>query len=270
MRMRSRRSWSDLKRVVQFFLFTFLVSWTFFFSAVAFSGPTITPFISVLVLLGTITPSIVALLLSAIEGGAGALASRILEANVALRWYAFAIFYMLTVKLLVALVYRAAMGTWPRFGTESWLIIAIAILFSTPVQAGEELGWRGYALPRLAARIGYAGASVLLGVIWGIWHMPLFFVGGTDKFGQSITVFVLGTAALSVAVTWLYVHVKGSLLLTMLMHSAVNQTVGIVPSADEGARNPYALTNSVVAWLSVALLWICSAYFLIRMRKIPA
>ena len=256
-----------MKQILQFFLFTFLVSWAFFWTAVVFSGPTMTPFISVLVLLGTITPAIVALLLAAIEGSAGALVSRILEGNVGLPWYAFAIFYMLTIKLSVAVVYRAWMGTWPRFGTESWMIIAIAILFSTPVQAGEELGWRGYALPQLAKRLGYSGASLLLGIIWGIWHLPLFFIGGTDKFGQSIIVFVAGTTALSVAIAWLYIHVNGSLLLTMLMHSAVNQTVGVVPSAAEGARNPYVLSNSLVAWLTVALLWICSAYFLARLRK---
>src|ERR1700676_2285886 len=116
-------------------------------------------------------------------------------------------------------------------------------MISTPVQAGEEIGWRGYALPRLAARFGLARASLLLGVLWGCWHLPLFFVPGVDNYGQSFPVFVLGTTALSVAIAWLYAHTNGSLLLTMLMHSAVNQTLGIVPSAVANATNPFALVG---------------------------
>ena len=66
---------------------------------------------------------------------------------------------------------------------------------------------------------------------------------------------------------WLYWRTGGSLLLVMLLHAAVNNTKDIVPSAVPGATNPFALSTSLVAWLTVALLWICAAYFLIRMRK---
>src|SRR6266700_3569696 len=80
--------------------------------------------------------------------------------------------------------------------------------------------------------------------------------------------FVLGGIALSVAIAWLYANTRGSLLLTMLMHSAVNQTVGIVPSAVANAANPFALSTSLVAWLTDAFLWITAGYFLVRMRHI--
>ena len=55
----------------------------------------------------------------------------------------------------------------------------------------------------------------------------------------------------------------------MLMHAAVNNTKDIVPSAEPGATNPWALSHSLVAWLTVARLWLCAAYFLLRMRKDP-
>ena len=72
--------------------------------------------------------------------------------------------------------------------------------------------------------------------------------------------------AISVAIAWLYVNAKRSLLLTMLLHSAVNNTKDIVPSAVPGATNPWALSTSPVAWLTVVLLWLFAIYFLVRMK----
>jgi hypothetical protein len=184
------------------------------------------------------------------------------------RWYLFAIFYLPAIKLSVALVHRAITGSWPRFGNESGYIIVVAIAISTPVQAGEEIAWRGYALPRLARRLGFARASILLGLIWSCWHLPIFFLPGADKYGQSFPVWTLQVVALSVAIRWLYAHTNGSLLLTMLMYSAVNQTVGIVPSANVNPGNPFALSVSLVMWLTAAFLWITALYFLVRMPTV--
>jgi hypothetical protein len=78
---------------------------------------------------------------------------------------------------------------------------------------------------------------------------------------------VLQVTALSVAIAWLYAHTNRSLLLPMLMHAAVNNSKDIVPSAVLGATNPFALSTSLVAWLTVAALWICAAYFLVQMPK---
>jgi membrane protease YdiL (CAAX protease family) len=262
--------------LLKFFSLTYVVTWTCFITAAAIShgtASTVPALVAVrwpLLLLGTFAPSLVALWLTArADGrpGTEALLRRIFEWRVGARWYVFAIGYMLAIKLTVALVHRVITGAWPRFGNEAWYIIVVAIVISTPVQAGEEIGWRGYALGRLAARFGFARASILLGVIWAIWHLPLFFIPGIDKYGQSFPVWALAVTALSVGLTWLYSHTNGSLLLVMLMHSAVNQTLGIVPSAVVNAANPFALSTSLVAWLTVAFLWIAAAYFLVRMPK---
>lgn len=200
--------------------------------------------------------------------GVRVLLRRMIQWQVGWRWYLFAVAYMPAVKLSVALIYRLMTGAWPRFGADSWYIIVPAILISTPVQAGEEIGWRGYALPRLAGRFGFARASLLLGLIWACWHLPLFFVPGADKYGQSFPVWTLQVVALSVAITWLYAGAGGSLLLTMLMHSAVNQTVGIIPSANPNPGNPFTLSVSLVMRLTAMFLWITAAYFLVRMRNV--
>ncbi len=122
----------------------------------------------------------------------------------------------------------------------------------------------GYRLPDWAAR------ACWLGLVWMVWHLPLFFVPGLDNYGQSFPAFVVGGVALSVAMAWLYAKTDGSLLLVMLMHSAVNQTVAVVPSAVPNASDPWAMSHSLVAWLSAAVIWGTAAYFLIRMRGMDA
>jgi membrane protease YdiL (CAAX protease family) len=262
--------------LLKFFLLTYAVTWACFITLVRIShgpapaAPTLALVRGFLLLLGTFAPSLVALGITArAEGrpGVRALLRRILQWQVGTRWCLFAIAYLPAIKLSVALVHRVMTGSWPRFGTEPWYIIMVAIAVSTPVQAGEEIGWRGYALPRLAAHFGFARASILLGLIWSAWHLPIFFLPGADKYGQSFPVWTLQVVALSVAITWLYAHTNGSLLLAMLMHSAVNQTVGIVPSASATPGNPFSLSVSLVMWLTAAFLWITALYFLVTMPK---
>ena len=83
------------------------------------------------------------------------------------------------------------------------VLLILAIPVSTPVQSGEEIGWRGYALPRLTARLGLAPASVVVGVLWALWHLPFFFIQGVDKTGQSFLVYLLACTAMSIAMAWL-------------------------------------------------------------------
>ena len=261
------RPWGPL---VRFFVLTYALMWACFITVAAAGIPVYAPLGGVLVLLGTFAPSLVALWLTARtegEGGVRALLGGVLRWRVATRWYVFALAYIPAIKLTVALAHRLAAGAWPRFGDEPWYAILAAISFSTPFQAGEEIGWRGYALPRLAARFGLGRASILLGLIWACWHLPQFFIPEADTYGQSFLVYVLQVTALSVAMAWLYARTNGSLLLVMLLHAAVNNAKDIVPSALLGATNTFGLSASLVAWLTVALLWMCAAYFLATMRR---
>lgn len=257
-------------RIVVFFLLVYAITWPCFL-LVATSIPASTILGKVLLFLGTFSPSLVAIFLTSREGStaAGALLGRIFLWRVGFRWYLFAAGYIAIIKLLVALLHRLITGTWPRFGNEAWYLMIMAMIFSTPVQAGEEIGWRGYALPRMAERMGFASASVLLGVIWAVWHLPLFFVSAVDNYHQTFFLYAFQVTALSVAIAWLYARTNGSLLLTMLLHAAVNNTKDIVPSAIPGGTNTFGFHASLVAWLTVGLLWLCAAYFLMRMPRSP-
>lgn len=255
-------------RLLKFFAITYAVTWTCFISVAAIPMPA--PSRGLIVLLGAFAPSLVAVSLTAQDKGATgvqALLRHIAQWRVPARWYLFAAGYMAAIKLAVAVVHRAATGAWPRFGTDPWYLVPFAVIFSIPFQAGEEVGWRGYALPRLVARFGFAGASLLLGLIWALWHLPQFFIREADTYGQSFFVYGLQVVALSVAISWLWARTDGSLLLPMLLHAAVNNSKDIVPSAVPGATNPFGLNASLVGWLTVAGLWVGAAYFLVRRPK---
>jgi membrane protease YdiL (CAAX protease family) len=263
-----------MSSLLKFFCLTYLLSWASFITAGAIatnsSHGAVIAVRGTFLLVGTFAPALLALALTArVEGRAGVreLLRGIVHWRVGAGWYLFAVTYMAVIKLAVALVYRLVSPGWPRFGHEAWYIILMAILLATPVQAGEEIGWRGYALPRLSERLGLPRASIVLGAVWACWHLPFFFVSGADKSGQSFPVYLLQVTALSVAAAWLYWRTNRSLLLVMLMHSSVNQTIGLVPSTVPSGPNPFAITTSLVAWLTVGLLFIPCIYFLFQMRS---
>jgi membrane protease YdiL (CAAX protease family) len=259
-----------------FFSLTFVISWSLFIAAAIISRNTsspdspFSPVGYIIYLIGVFAPALVAIFLSWREKGkAGVLAllSKIIKAPSDWRWYVFAVGYFVIIKLLAAIIYRVITSHWPLVGHESFFIIVIAVIFSTPTQAGEEIGWRGFALPRLSDRFGLAAASIILGIIWAAWHLPFFFFQNADKFGQSFPVYLLSVTALSVAMAWLYWRTNSSLLITMLMHSAVNNTTGIVPSVLTGAKNQFSLNASLIAWITTAILIVFAVYFLKQMRN---
>jgi len=262
-----------------FFGLTIAVSWTCFIAAGRFSadppaGRAARFALQALILIGTFSPAFVAIALTAYRrGSAGlrALLRPLFRWRVAIHWYVFAIVFMATIKLAGAVAYRLITGGWPIFGTTSIPIMLGVILTSTLLggQAGEEIGWRGYALPGLAARLGLGGASLVLGVIWAAWHLPIFYLQGADKYGQSFPIWGLQVTAISVAIAWLYWRTGGSLLLTMLMHASINNTKDIVPSIARPPGNPLVPTVPLLTGISLVVLWITAAFLLIRMRRAP-
>jgi len=93
---------------------------------------------------------------------------------------------------------------------------------------GEEMGWRGYVLPRLQAKYNALVSSLIVGVIWGIWHLPKFM--GTGLGGErSFIWFTAAHLALAVLYTWLYNNTRGSLLLVVLFHATQNTAGMFLP-----------------------------------------
>lgn len=130
-------------------------------------------------------------------------------------------------------------------------VIAVPALFLVSLLInGEEMGWRGFALPRLQARFNAFTASLILGVIWAGFHLPLFWTIGSTQAGQPMWGFLLSIVASSVIVTWLYNN-TGSLLMAVLFHASVNTWSQIIPGIDTAHAG-----IGPIYWLTVGLLWV--------------
>jgi membrane protease YdiL (CAAX protease family) len=108
-------------------------------------------------------------------------------------------------------------------------LITSWILFEV-LTNGEEMGWRGYILPRLQARFNALISSLIVGLIWSVWHLPKFL--GTGLSGErSFLWFTIAHLALAVLYTWLYNNSRGSLLLVVLFHATQNATGMFLPTS---------------------------------------
>ena len=207
---------------------------------------------------------VAALVLTALaDGRAGLreLGSRLLRWRVGWRWYLVALFGFAVIDLLAVLLASLWRGEPPAFDrvfaqalfgpSEAVWVFVLPFLLFDAVSNGEELGWRGYALPRLLQRHNALVASLVLGVVWAVWHLPKFLVvGGTH---EGFHWFLLDVLAKAVLFTWLYNHTRGSLLLAILFHASINTSAVFLPvmAAVSGDDLPFAL-GVVLKWLWVA------------------
>ena len=115
----------------------------------------------------------------------------------------------------------------------------------------EEYGWRGYALDPLQRRFNPLGASLLLGAIWGLWHLPLVFIEGTTQAAIPFPEFVLQTMLLAVVYTWLHNNTGGSVLIAALFHTSANMSAAAVPTwtTQFGRWTSFAFLALVVVWI---------------------
>ena len=131
------------------------------------------------------------------------------------------------------------------------------MIFGGPV--GEELGWRGFVLPKLLKRINPLISSIILGIIWTSWHIPMFYfhVPGYDI---SFISYLLETIYLTILFTWLYNNTKGSLLIIILFHSIDNFVMSICFNDFMTNFNIY----TVILWIIRILILICITFNMIR------
>jgi membrane protease YdiL (CAAX protease family) len=179
------------------------------------------------------------------------------------RWYLAALVAPAFVMLASFFLWRVLGGapvSSPPLAT--WLSVPVLTLVLLIPALFEELGWRGLALPRLQARYGWLLSSLILGIVWAIWHLPIWFIPEAGFGTLPFPIFMLFTVALSFLFTWLYNGTGGSVLLTALTHAAINAyvlpwntAVYLLPESDRGlhVQIPVAIVLTVLALLLIML-----------------
>jgi uncharacterized protein len=227
--------------VAVFVLLAYAISWTLWLWAASLSNSSYGFFLrmsdfvlrfrafTALAVLGNFGPGVAAILLSAISGEAKvrALVQPLLFWRVNWKWYLFAIGVAVVIPSL-ALTVLMLSGVEPVFSGPWYrpLRLLAINLFLGPIW--EEIGWRGYLLPRLQASLGATVSSICIGIIWGAWHLPFYLF--LNPIGTRPVLFfcwfVIACLPLSILFTLLYNKTRGSLLVVTLFHGAFN-AVGI-------------------------------------------
>jgi uncharacterized protein len=175
---------------------------------------------------GTFAPTLSAFIMTAVtEGKTGVrrLLRRYVLWRVKLRWYLFVLLVIPASVVLGAVVLPGVPASYqsPTLALVLSYPVAFVLTFVLGGPLGEEPGWRGFALPRLQLLRGPLLGSVVLGTLWAMWHLPLFWSGvWTPLSIPNIVMFILMITALTITMTWVFNNAKGSLLITMLMHAS--------------------------------------------------
>lgn len=172
---------------------------------------------------------------------------RLTHWRVPLRWYLAALLLPLPISALRS-AFELFLGA---SGPVQWQPVSALGLIVFVLVAGEEIGWRGFVLPRLRTRVGPWPASVVLGVVWAFWHLPLFFIEGMPQYGAPFGAFIIYTCALSVILTVLVERTGGSVLIATLFHGAVN-TLGFITVA--GGSDLRGWSNALVYGVAAVVL----------------
>jgi membrane protease YdiL (CAAX protease family) len=199
-------------------------------------------------------PAVAALVVAALGGRADLrdLGARVARWRVPVLWYGVALALPLPITAARSLLESLAGAAGPI----AWQPISSLGLVVFVLVAGEEIGWRGFALPRLLARFGPWAASAIVGVLWAVWHLPLFLMPGMPQHGTPFLSYLPYLVSLSLLLTVLALRTKGSVIVATLFHGAVN-TFGVVNAgASAGLRGwSNAATYGVAALVIAALAW---------------
>jgi uncharacterized protein len=165
-------------------------------------------------------------------------------------WYAVA-FFAAPVAMVVALgIHGALGGNLPAIQTGGPLghVIAtfgLVLIIGGPL--GEEFGWRGYALPTLTARFGWRRSSLIVGALWGLWHVPLFYIPGTGQSQMPIALFLASSFALSIVFARLSINTAFSVVPALLLHWSINAWSLVIPMIPNGSSvRPYVLVMGIL------------------------
>ncbi len=182
--------------------------------------------------------------------------SRVFRLKVQLDYYLFALFVPVVLGIFslgIALIRDGQCPLNNPLQPSSIIIFIPALLISVVMGGIEEVGWRGILQHELTGKLNLMAANFIIGIIWALWHLPLFYVVGSNHHGNSFLFFALAGIGYSGFMTWLYAKTE-SVFLCVLFHAAINATasIGLMVSMGETSY-PYSSVFILAAGLVLLL-----------------
>jgi membrane protease YdiL (CAAX protease family) len=210
-----------------------------------------------LLILGGLGPLVAAVVVSAVEGGWAGVAGlfRQLKVRVPLRLMLLLLAAIVALRMVPLLFVVATGRVLTPPGMEAMVSVPIMFIFVALVGGGldEEAGWRGFAQPRLQKIVPPLPASLIIGLVWSFWHLPLWWFSSSVHSQLSLPVYVVSTTALSVLLAHVFNSTRGSLLAVVLVHAASN-TADNLRYAVGGVENDPALMLPLQVVLAVTMV----------------
>ena len=204
---------------------------TYFVLAYALAWILIPLVVSVSVVFGLVAlfgPAIAAIIVTGVVNGrlgVKQLLRRVVQGPAGLKWIVVALGLPLLVSGMVVVLNAALLGKpiaiVPNEAPVFTLIIGLLVI-------GEEIGWRGFALPRLQERFNSLTASLILGGLWAAWHLPNAFIPGLEFYLTAFPVFLIYVVSMTVLFTWLANLTRSSVWIAWLFHAAINVSAGFL------------------------------------------
>jgi len=261
------------KEVLRFFAVTIIASWLCWVPLLLRNAGVNLNFpYSLLNKVGDFMPSVVAILITAFMLGRAEmlkLLKSMINIRIGIRWYMYIFFIMPGVLSAAYLFSYIAVGLKfesilaPMIFPRLWPVFLLLVYFIT-IQGplGEELGWRGYALPRLFKIMNPLKSSIILGLVWSVWHFPKFYIEGTTQYSimlsYGIIIALLGYTLYTVLVTFmmtmLFIKTGRSVFAAILFHAVANFSHGLITILTKPVGGIFILSVMLIVTVIIVTL----------------
>jgi hypothetical protein len=157
---------------------------------------------------------------------------------------------------LIAILSGEKLSSTIIFSQPFMIIPAFFYIFFLGGPLAEEFGWRGYALDRLQIKFNAFLSSIILGLIWGLWHLPLFFMENQEIYKNiPFFGFIAGTLLFSVIFTWIYNNTDRNIMPVLLLHTSGNLGHFIFPAFESKYAALYSLIINLVVDIVILIIF---------------